>query len=106
MELPGTVAASRPPEAARNCLRSIEFAGEESAAVELLADALWSDEFLGHDSWGSDVMRVTSAKPSNGIRQTIVLRHYTTAWRINKHRKIDFLGESPLWRERNWIEGI
>ena len=23
-ELPGTVAASRPPEAARNCLRSIE----------------------------------------------------------------------------------
>src|SRR5215831_9373587 len=55
MELPGTVAASKPPEAARNCLRSIaEFAGAE------LGDVL-SNEFLGHESWGRDVMRFTSA---------------------------------------------
>src|SRR5690242_2566867 len=63
---PGTVAASRPPEAARNCLRSIgKFEGDETAGEgsteELFGDALWSDEFLGHESWGKDAMRVTSA---------------------------------------------
>src|SRR5262245_16338140 len=45
-------------------------------------------------------------KRSSGIRETIVQRHYTTTWRINKHRKIDFLGESLLWRKRNWVEGV
>ena len=55
-ELPGTVAASKPPEAARNCLRSIdEIAGDE------LGEALLNDEFLSLESWGRDVMRVTSA---------------------------------------------
>ena len=52
MALPGTVAASKPLDAARNCLRSIEFEGDESATVELLSDASWSDGFLGHESWG------------------------------------------------------
>src|SRR5215472_8986516 len=46
-ELPGTVAASRPPEAARNCLRSIE---------ELMAEESW-----GSKSLGRDLMRFTSA---------------------------------------------
>lgn len=55
-----------------------ELADDESVTPELLRDTLWSNEFLGHESLGKDVMRVTSAKRSNGIRQTIVLRHYTT----------------------------
>jgi hypothetical protein len=46
-EPPGTVAASRPPEAARNCLRSIE---------ELMAEESW-----GSKSLGRDLMRFTSA---------------------------------------------
>lgn len=62
MELAGTEAASRPPEAARNCLRSIdEFEGDEIVGDGLVADSMLSDECLGHESWGRDVMRVTSA---------------------------------------------
>src|SRR5215472_16468078 len=45
-ELPGTLAASRPPDAARNCLRSID---------ELMGDPSW-----GTKSLARDVMRVTS----------------------------------------------
>src|SRR5438270_10510143 len=52
MERPGTVAARRPPEAARNCLRSID---------ELRGDDLLGDKSMGHESWGTDLMRVTSA---------------------------------------------
>lgn len=62
MELPGTVAASRPPEAARNRLRSIDEIGEDELAGDALAsEAVLNDEFLGHESWGRDFMRVTSA---------------------------------------------
>src|SRR5689334_2326953 len=99
MELPGTVAASRPPEAARNCRRSIGALADD----ELACDALWSDEFLGHESWGRDVMRVTSAN-ADGNRQTIVLRHYTTVRLVNKHGKIDFLGESWLGKRKARVE--
>src|SRR5215471_11525706 len=56
MELPGTVAASKPPEAARNCLRSIVGIAADDSLREWL-----SDGFLGHESWGRDVMRFTSA---------------------------------------------
>jgi hypothetical protein len=62
MELPGTVAASKPPEVARNCLRSIdEVAGDESVSDELAGDKPLNCESLGHESWGRDVMCVTSA---------------------------------------------
>src|SRR5215472_17386272 len=51
-------------------------------------------------------MHVTSAKRNRRFRQTIVLRHYTTVWRRNKHRKIDFLVESLVWPKRNRIPRI
>jgi len=58
MELPGTAAASNPPDdAARNCRRSIE-------------------ESLGTESLERNLMRVTSANAAQ--TDTLVLRHYTT----------------------------
>jgi len=48
-------------------------------------------------------MRVTSAN-ADGNRQTIVLRHYTTVRLVNKHGKIDFLGESWLGKRKARVE--
>src|SRR5215467_1652267 len=102
IELPGTVAASRLPEAARNCLRSIgKLEGNEFEGDELTGDAVLSGEFLGHESWGRDVMRVTSANATMETKQTIILRHYTTVCGVNKHGKIDFLGETRRGEEES-----
>src|SRR5579864_1703212 len=69
MELPGTAAASNPPEdAARNCRRSMDGS---------LADEFWCDEPTTDKSLGRDVMRVTSANVAPQT-DTFVLRHYTT----------------------------
>src|SRR5437016_14413884 len=75
-EFPGTAAASRPPEVARNCLRSIE---------ELMADESW-----GNKSLGRTLMRFTSANTAPQTDTRLPAALYDVMNR-KQAPKIDFL---------------
>src|SRR5438876_5835738 len=74
--LPGTAAASRPPEAARNCLRSIE--------------AGMADESWGSESLGRDLMHCTSANTAPQTDTNVAAALYDVMKR-KQASKIDFL---------------